>query len=641
MSRGLLLLSCSLIVGCSGNAGTAAPPPDIVLTVNLVGPGAVNSPQGIDCPSTCSKSFAPGTPIQLYVASGNFLGWAGDCTGVATACNVRLRTGAVTARFSSTPVGVTITPATASLNLGSSQPFQAQVAGNADPRVQWSVSEGTAGGAVVQSFPFSFAQTGVYTSPLVAGTYHVVAQSVADPTKSATAVVTVAVPQVTISVEPSSASLVFGDSLPFSVTVGNAVDRAVEWSVSEGDAGGSVSAAGVYTAPQTAGTFHVVARSHADPSKSVMATLTARPFVPQAVTYQIGIDHAGRMAFPSPLVFPAAPAWSVTLPAATSYPLIAGGKVFVTVGGTADGSRSGTSLYALDAATGAIVWGPISNDASLNEGNPAYDAGKIYVVNFDGVLTQYDAETGAPGFSIQLGQSFFDAPPVAADGMVYVGGGDENVFAVSEATGKIVWSSGVINGDMSSPALSPGSLFVSYPGRHYGIARDSGAKLWADGFSSTGGGGWTPAYRAGRVYIRDSGEFVGNGMIFDAASGTRIRSFVSAYIPAVGDHALLCLANGQLQATDLASGAPLWSFSGDGQLSSAPIVINGAVIAGSQSGALYALDEATGAVLWTTTAPAGIPSPNEFGVSTKTGLGAGEGLLVVPAGNTLTAWKLQ
>jgi plastocyanin len=44
--------------------------------------------------------------------------------------------------------------------------------------------------------------------------------------------------------------------------------------VSEGSTGGSVSASGVYTAPATGGTYHVVAASQADPSKTQSATVT-------------------------------------------------------------------------------------------------------------------------------------------------------------------------------------------------------------------------------------------------------------------------------------------------------------------------------------------------------------------------------
>ena len=53
-------------------------------------------------------------------------------------------------------------------------------------------------------------------------------------------------------------------------------NHAVSWSVQEGAAGGSISATGVYTAPGTPNTYHVVATSQADPTKSGSATITVQ-----------------------------------------------------------------------------------------------------------------------------------------------------------------------------------------------------------------------------------------------------------------------------------------------------------------------------------------------------------------------------
>src|SRR6185503_15699642 len=87
-----------------------------------------------------------------------------------------------------------------------------------------------------------------------------------------------------------------------------------------------------------------------------------------------------------------------------------------------------------------------------------------------------------------------------------------------------------------------------------------------------------------------------------------------------------------LEARDISSGALKWSFSGDGLLSSAPIVVNGVVYIGSDGGKLYALDENTGANVWTGTVGASVNRPDEHNLSAPlSGLGAGEGLVVVPA----------
>ena len=99
-----------------------------------------------------------------------------------------------------------------------------------------------------------------------------------------------------------------------------------------------------------------------------------------------------------------------------------------------------------------------------------------------------------------------------------------------------------------------------------------------------------------------------------------------------------------------ASGTALWTFSGDGSPNSAPItapiVVNGSVYVGAGSGKVFALPEAgNGTTLntptWVGDAGAPIAAPKEdeaSGNGLPSGLGAGGGLLVVPATGTLTAF---
>jgi hypothetical protein len=47
----------------------------------------------------------------------------------------------------------------------------------------------------------------------------------------------------------------------------------VTWSVQEGAAGGTITPTGVYTAPENAGTYHVVATSAADISRTAVAAV--------------------------------------------------------------------------------------------------------------------------------------------------------------------------------------------------------------------------------------------------------------------------------------------------------------------------------------------------------------------------------
>jgi outer membrane protein assembly factor BamB len=81
-----------------------------------------------------------------------------------------------------------------------------------------------------------------------------------------------------------------------------------------------------------------------------------------------------------------------------------------------------------------------------------------------------------------------------------------------------------------------------------------------------------------------------------------------------------------------------WSFAGDGTLDSTPLVAGGVVYEGSSSGALYALDETTGAQLWMDTLGAAVAPADVGSVATWTGLAATNDTLFVPAGSTLTAY---
>src|SRR5512133_2604833 len=86
-------------------------------------------------------------------------------------------------------ITVAVLPGDISVEQGATQQFSATVSGTSNQAVIWSTQEGSAGGTV--------SQTGLYSAPASAMDVHVVATSVADPSKSATALVRVS--QVTVS----------------------------------------------------------------------------------------------------------------------------------------------------------------------------------------------------------------------------------------------------------------------------------------------------------------------------------------------------------------------------------------------------------------------------------------------------------
>ncbi len=186
---------------------------------------------------------------------------------------------------------VRVRPRSATVAAGGSQTFTCVVVGASDKSCTWSVQEGAAGGTITSA--------GLYRAPSTAGSYHVVAKSHADPTRSDTAPVTVSgtppPPPVAVTVSPGAVALAAGGSQTFTCSVTGSSDTSCTWSVQEGAAGGTVTSAGLYKAPGTAGSYHVVAKSHVDPTKSAMATATvsgAPPPPPGAVAISVTPESA-------------------------------------------------------------------------------------------------------------------------------------------------------------------------------------------------------------------------------------------------------------------------------------------------------------------------------------------------------------
>ena len=100
---------------------------------------------------------------------------------------------------------------------------------------------------------------------------------------------------ISIALSPETAQVTAGGTRTFTATVVGHKDSGVAWSVAEGTAGGTITDRGVYTAPLTPGTFHVVATSLVFPGKSVSAAVTVT-FPPGAL--DPGFGAGGKVAVP-------------------------------------------------------------------------------------------------------------------------------------------------------------------------------------------------------------------------------------------------------------------------------------------------------------------------------------------------------
>jgi outer membrane protein assembly factor BamB len=351
-------------------------------------------------------------------------------------------------------------------------------------------------------------------------------------------------------------------------------------------------------------------------------------------SFHVDVTHDGN-ASGTGFQAPVEQRWSRSWHGTVSYPLIADGRVYVSVSFLHD--TSDRKILALDAATGETLW---RRDAIAGYGvfGIAYDAGRLLSVNSDGLLSALDGETGDLDWSAQLpGQYLFTSPPTASGGVVYVGGSGSGgtVYTVDASTGDVLWTQSVANGDHSAPTVTPRGIVVGYACFHvYELSTTDGSVVWHHDTNCSGGGGRTTAYFGARVYARDNGD----GVILRDAHGGQVGTFTSSAIPAFsGTHGYF-LENGTLRARDLSTHTAEWSFAADGTLVSEPLVIDGRIFIASSSGSLYALWKRTGKVIRTFPLGASFLAPDEHNAVPLTGMNAGGGLLVVPASDHLVAF---
>lgn len=366
-----------------------------------------------------------------------------------------------------------------------------------------------------------------------------------------------------------------------------------------------------------------------------------------AVTYQINARHTGEIGTPG-LIPPLRTKWSVDLGATVSYPLIAEGKVFVIAGSSSSGQ---VNLYALDASSGSILWGPVLiAEGAYWWAATAYDNGMVFVVPnttpgfSNGQLLAFRTSDGSLQWTASLiGQYFFTAPPTVGNGLVYTGGAGDGgtVYAVKETDGSLAWTASVENGDNSSPVVTSKGVYVSYVcPQAYKFNPITGTQIWHYSGPCEGGGGATPVLYDNLLFVRDwSMSYGHNGDVLNATTGKIVGYFDADFAPAMANKTAFVVQSAELRAVDLASQTTIWTAAPtNGTFSTPPIVVNGVVYVGTSSGYLLGYKWNNGKPLVSMNMGYAI-SASETGYvgSPESGLGAGQGILVVPASTHLIA----
>lgn len=272
-------------------------------------------------------------------------------------------------------------------------------------------------------------------------------------------------------------------------------------------------------------------------------------------------------------------------------------------------------LYAVDARTGRLRWKAHEDNAFM--GNPVVAHGVVVAGVGDAgfafsqlqkLIHGQQAVRGIGwsaiyGFDERTGRELWRVPTVGSDmpslaerhGVVYEGTGDGRMLALDLRTGRQVWSTRLGGFDsMSSPALVGDTLYAGFsaPNYLYALNATTGAVEWkatVSGVANTGMGDNSPAVDATRgLVIQDS--------VVDADPVTKTMDL-------------------EVFAVDAQTGKLVWqSKLGRGAAPPAykagiAMIHGGVVYIGSPAtSTLVALNESTGARLWTMSIPMSGPA---------------------------------
>ena len=414
--------------------------------------------------------------------------------------------------------------------------------------------------------------------------------------------------------------------------------------VASGAWSGSLPAAGFRTlslSSQGTSDFHLVcSNAAASASADASVTVGAAPVAPPATAYRMTESHDGVLITSNGINYPAtsAPTWTADFGAPVSYPLIADGMVFVA---TANPDNSyGNRLYGLNAETGSTVWGPVAIPGTYFGSGLTYENGRVFILMFDGAIRAFNASNGAALWSTQLPGYWYMASPNAYGGIVFVTG-NGGLSALDEASGAILWTVGSAGTTgWVSPAVSSEGVYTQDGSSCYAGAYDPvfGTTLWQTRSPCNNTWGYTPVIKNGTFFGRTGSSL----NLFDAVTGRFTGQLGSARAPAVTDTAVIALNAGTLSATRSSDLVQTWTFTGDGNLVTAPVVVNNTVFVGSGSGTVYGLDVGTGSQIWMGLSPLPISADSENGgPMPPSGPAAGENLLIFTARNSLIAWQMQ
>jgi outer membrane protein assembly factor BamB/tRNA A-37 threonylcarbamoyl transferase component Bud32 len=221
-------------------------------------------------------------------------------------------------------------------------------------------------------------------------------------------------------------------------------------------------------------------------------------------------------------------------------------------------------------------------DSSLTPGTVAYVSGQ-------GVLPVWEFAC----------EDEVRSSPTAAEGIVYVGAYDNNLYALDAKTGQFIWKYATEGGIASSPFVWQDTVVFGSEDRVlYTINARTGGLVWTcptgDRIRSS------PRVEYNQVFFGSDDKHL---YAVSAQSGRVTWKFQALQpirsSPAISDDVVYVGSNdGHVYALDIQSGNSKWKFRANRAITSSPAIDEELVFVGSTDWNVYALDARTGWAVW-------------------------------------------
>ncbi len=232
------------------------------------------------------------------------------------------------------------------------------------------------------------------------------------------------------------------------------------------------------------------------------------------------------------------------------------------------------------------------------QSSPAVADGRLFVGSRDSQVYCINISTGMPVWRRAFGWEVWSSPAIDKE-LVYVGVDDGCVYALKATNGENVWKMQIGEGSVrSSPTLVDGKIFIgSGSSGLYCLNATNGKAVWVSPTDLRVNS--SPAVYGGVVYFGCDDY---NTHAVNASDGSELWQTHTGSVqssPCVYDgRVYVGSVDGFVCCLNATNGTTIWQYQTEGQVDSSPAIAYGNIYVGSFSDRLYCFDAGNGELVW-------------------------------------------